>query len=459
MKCSRSQIIRPVHKVPEIRFEDQRLTSFSGLVIYQVLFGVLRFKVRLRRCFAHRQDSGAYRHDVIALLLVVHLIIGYRWLRDIAYYKDDPMVMRVLGLRQLPDVSTVSRILRTTDARSIWNIRGLCRQLVLDRLRQMRVARVTLDFDGSVVSTHGRMIEGTAVGFNKNKKGMRSYYPLFCTVAQTGQVFDVHHRPGNVHDSNGAKEFILACVRAIRGQLPHVQIEARMDSAFFSDEIVTLLDALGVEFTLSVPFERFAQLKQMIDARKRWRYLQPDWWYFENGWKPKAWNSRYRFLFLRHRSKEIRKEPVQLDLFVPHEYGYAFKVIVTNRKIRAKKVLVYHNGRGAQESVFGELKSQGQMDYLAVRRLCGNQLYMLCAILAHNLNRDLQMSTQSRQRGTTERRAPLWQFDGLETTRRNLIQRAGRLTEPQGKLTLTMSANTKVMHQLTYYLQNLQEAA
>jgi len=74
-----------------------------------------------------------------------------------------------------------------------------------------------------------------------------------------------------------------------------------------------------------------------------------------------------------------------LDVFVPHEYGYAFKVIFTNRKIKAKKVLVYHNGRGAQESVFGELKSQGQMDHLAVRRLWGNRLCMLCAILAHNL--------------------------------------------------------------------------
>jgi hypothetical protein len=459
VKSSRSQVIRPVHKIPDIRFEDQRLTSFSGLVIYQVLFRVLGLKNRLRSCFAHRQDTGAYRHDVIALLLVVHLVIGYRWLRDIAYYKDDPMVMRVLGLRQMPDVSTVSRILRTTDARSIWNVRGLCRDLVIERLGQMRIRRVTLDFDGSVVSTHGRMIEGTAVGFNKQKKGMRSYYPLFCTIAQTGQAFDVHHRPGNVHDSNGAQEFILACIRAIRAHLPGVRIEARMDSAFFSDEIVTLLDALGVEFTLSVPFERFGQLKQMIEARKRWRYLQPDWGYFENGWKPKSWGKKYRFLFLRHRTKEIRKEPVQLDLFIPHAYGYAFKVIVTNRKIKAKKVLVYHNGRGAQENVFGELKSQGQMDYLAVRRLCGNQLYMLSAILAHNLNRDFQMASQRRHRGTTERRAPLWEFDELETTRRTLIQRAGRLTEPQGRLTLTMSANTKVKQQLTHYLDSLKRAA
>jgi hypothetical protein len=45
------------------------------------------------------------------------------------------------------------------------------------------------------------------VGFNRKKKGQRSYYPLFCSVAQTGQVLDVWHRPGNVHDSNGAKAF------------------------------------------------------------------------------------------------------------------------------------------------------------------------------------------------------------------------------------------------------------
>ena len=64
-------------------------------------------------------------------------------------------------------------------------------------LAPLRRGRV--DFDGSVQST-GRRAEGTAVGFNKKKKGQRSYYPLSATIAQTGQVLDVHHRPGNVHD-------------------------------------------------------------------------------------------------------------------------------------------------------------------------------------------------------------------------------------------------------------------
>ena len=49
------------------------------------------------------------------------------------------------------------------------------------------------------------------------------------------------HRSGNVHDSNGAKAFILACIDAVRAVAPQAMIEVRMDIAFFSDEIVEAL--------------------------------------------------------------------------------------------------------------------------------------------------------------------------------------------------------------------------
>ena len=72
------------------------------------------------------------------------------------------------------------------------------------------------------------------------------------------------------------------------------------------------------------------------------------------------------------------------------------------------------------------------MDYVAVRRLCGNQLYLMAAVLAHNLTRELQMMTKPRSRGTTEKRTALWKLEELVTIRHHLLQRAGRLTEPQG---------------------------
>jgi hypothetical protein len=132
------------------------------------------------------------------MLLIVHLLIGHRRLQEVKYYADDPMVKRVLGLKRLPDVSTISRTLKQMDDKSVKAERAVMRGVVLDRLKVISPTRVTLDFDGSVQGTC-RKAQGTAVGYNKKKKGQRSYYPLFCTVAQTGQVFDFWHRPGNVH--------------------------------------------------------------------------------------------------------------------------------------------------------------------------------------------------------------------------------------------------------------------
>src|SRR3990172_3572719 len=269
MKSSKREIQSRVHKMPLLSFVDQTLTSFAGLIVFQPLLSKLELKKRLRSCFAHLSSGSIFGHHFVMLLLVVHLILGFRRLRDVQYYKDDPLVKRILGLNKLPDVATISRALADADQVSVTKAREVCRSLVLERLRKLGLARITLDFDGSVLST-GRKAEGTAVGFNKKKKGARSYYPLFCTIAQTGQVLDFLHRSGNVHDSHGAREFILACIQAVREALPGVLVEVRMDSAFFSDEIVLALDEARIEFTVSVPFERFVELKGKIEGRKRW---------------------------------------------------------------------------------------------------------------------------------------------------------------------------------------------
>ena len=146
---------------------------------------------------------------------------------------------------------------------------------------------------------------------------------------------------------------------------------------------------------------------------------------------------------------------MQLGLFDPYEYGFKFKVILTNMKLSARKVLALHNGRGAQEAIFAELKSQTQMDYIPCKRLPANQTWLLAAIMAHNLNRELQMSAEEPTRATTEQRMPWWSFKRLATRRMNLIQRAGRLTRPNGSLTLTMSANCATQTELLHYLQAL----
>lgn len=458
MKSSKSQIHAKFHKIPDIRFEDQKLTSFSGLLIFQLLFRRLNLKQRLKKCFAHLKISSIFGHHLVVMLLVVHLLLGFRRLREADYYRDDPLVLRIMGLRKIPDVSTISRTLSRMEPQSVDNIRILSRDMVVEGLERERFPRLTLDFDGSVLSTQGHA-EGTAVGFNKVKKGSRSYYPLFCTVAQTAQFFDVHHRPGNVHDSNGAAQFMLNCFGIVKSQLENTILESRMDSAFFNQDILSMLSDNSVKFTASVPFERFTKLKSIIEKRENWQKIDKQWSCFETHWKPKSWDTTFRFIFIRKKNKKQRKGPLQLHLFEPRDFEYDYKVIVTNKSESAKTVVLFHNGRGSQEAIFGDAKNDTALDVIPCRRLAANQVFTISAMMAHNLSREIQMLARPSSLRARPKRPAAWKFEKLDTLRHRIIQRAGRINRPQGKLTLTMSANRAVRRDLLNFINVLQKAA
>ena len=319
MNLAKADVRRSLSSLPSIRYENQELTSFSGLVVLQGLVSKLELKERLRACVRHLRPRGAYGSATILLLLVGHLMLGWRRLRDLDYYRDDPLVARFLGLRRLPDVATISRALRRFDGQVVDRLRDLLRSLVLQRILESRLQRVTVDFDGSVLSTKSRTTEGTAVGYNSKAKGCRSYYPLYATVAQTGQVLDVHHRPGNVHDSRDACQFMQDCFRSLRDAGFRGALEARIDGAHFSDATIKVLCQLGVEFSVSVPFLRLGTLKKLVQERKRWNRVDDDWSYFELEWKAEKWDRSVRCVVYRHRIAVPRKGPIQLDLFEPIE--------------------------------------------------------------------------------------------------------------------------------------------
>ena len=118
------------------------------------------------------------------MLLIVHLIIGHRRLRGMDSYQNDGMVKHILGLKGLPDVSTVRRSLAAADEKNVAKVRNESRRLVMERLEREELSKVTLAYDGSVSGT-GRHAKGTAVGFNGKRKGARSCHPLFRTIART----------------------------------------------------------------------------------------------------------------------------------------------------------------------------------------------------------------------------------------------------------------------------------
>ena len=122
-------------------------------------------------------------------------------------------------------------------------------------------------------------------------------------------------------------------------------------------------------------------------------------------------------------------------------------------------MVLFHNGRGSQEAIFGDAKNDAALDAIPTKRLAGNQIFTICAMMAHNLSRELQMLAAPSATRALPKRPAAWSFAKLDTLRHRIIQRAGRLTRPHGELTLTMSANHTVQNDLLHFLDVLQKAA
>lgn len=101
MKCGKASIHRETHRIPEIRFKDQRLTSFAGLILFQALFDRPGLQEQLTGCFRHLKISPIFGHGLTVLLLIAHLLLDYRGLQDRCYDQDGPG--GVNGFRE-PDV-------------------------------------------------------------------------------------------------------------------------------------------------------------------------------------------------------------------------------------------------------------------------------------------------------------------------------------------------------------------
>lgn len=134
-------------------------------------------------------------------------------------------------------------------------------------------------------------------------------------------------------------------------------------------------------------------------------------------------------------------------------------MIVTNKELVASGIVSYHEGRGSQEAIFGELKSPCQMDYIPVRKRRGNEIFLLAGRFAFHLIRDLQMETAPPVRTTTRQRSTLWVFEKVDTIRKTILQRAGRLSRPEGRMRLTFCAGKKLKQRVLHILDTLDTAA
>jgi len=377
-----------------VEFVSQDLSSYSGLELFRRYFRIIGLNARIRRAFREHQLKGDYGLVSFILVFIALWLTGGRRLRHIGFLRDDPLVKRLCGLAQMPSDRSASRWLKQFTNDSLQALVSLNAELVTEKLKALDLPRLTLDFDGSVLTT-GQTVSWAFRGYNPHKRYAPSYYPLLCHIAQTGHFLQVKNRPGNVHDSKGALGVIRSCIEQLSSTLPGIKLEVRLDAAFFQRPILDWLARHGVEFAVKVPMWNWLGIKEAINSAKYWYHHSETLSSRKFSLFLNSWGRLVELTVIRHKvsDKTNARKYVQLDLFTPDDGIYEYSVIYTNKTLRADHLWDFYNGRAAMEHQIAELKGEFGFDAIPTHHYQGNSAHQIISALAYNLIRNFQIDT------------------------------------------------------------------
>jgi len=424
-----------------IEFVPQRLTSYGGLELVRRYFRRLDLRRRADQVLAAAGVRSDYGSGRVLLLVLALLVVGARRLEHLQYIGGDPLVGRLCGLRRLPTARTVANWLKQFTQRGVQALRTLNRDLLGAHLRRLRLARLTIDVDGTVIST-GSQVAWAFRGFNPHQRKKPSYYPLLAHLAQTGQILDLRNRPGNVHDSRGAARFLSALITDLRQRLGRaVPLEFRMDAAFFQQEVLRLLQRRGCEYAIKVGFWKWVGLKARVAAQREWTRLTDVLSAFEATVPCTPWGLTLRVVIYRRRVQHETRKNFQLNLFSPDDGHFEYSAVTTNKALGPAALWDFMAGRGAQEKTLAELKGEFALDVVPTNHYGANSAWQQLCVLAHNLLRSFQLDTLATPKPRCRKRTYAYVLRSMRTLRFLLVVRAGRLSRIGNRQVLRLPQN------------------
>ncbi len=442
-----------------LRFRTRGLTSFAGLELVRRYFVQLRLTERLRQHLSDHgleSDFGTVR---MVLLLLGLLIAGGRRVRHLMFLRTDPLVLRFCGLQRLPAPRTVGRWLRQFSQVQLDRLLRVNDALVAEAIRRSGVRRLTVDVDGSVVST-GLQVEWAFRGYNPHHRKVPSYYPITAYEAQTGQILRVKNRPGNIQDGKASIGFLRDLFDQVRATLgTALPLEFRMDGAFFRQDVLDLLETRSATYAIKVPFYTWVGLKALVQKRHRWRRLDGTISYFVQALFLEPWNRTLRVVIYRKRVHHRTRKNFQLDLFDPADGHFEYSAVATNTVLSGQHLWWFMCGRGSHEKAYAELKSGFAFDSVPTKHYGANSAWQVLSVLAFNLMNSFQVATVAQPRAASRKRWTLYPLQTIQILRYQWLNRAGRLTQPDGRPTLDVGPDPEVRNRFTQIHEQLSRTA
>jgi len=244
-------------------------------------------------------------------------------------------------------------------------------------LSQLGVDNLTIDFDSTVITRYGDQ-QGSAKGYNPNKKGRNSHHPLMAFVSQTRMVANAWLRPGNTADSSSCKEFMEETFNQV---LKDKRIGLiRADSGFYTQDLLEYLESKHLNYIIAT--RMYPNVKNAIGGLDHWvsltKGIDLNQMVFNHiDGKPR------RYIVVR---KKIEDRPkANGKLLFEDLPGYRFSCYVTNLDLPLDQIWNIYNTRADCENRIKELKQDFGLDNFCLQDFWATEASFRCIMVAYNL--------------------------------------------------------------------------
>lgn len=357
----------------KVSFNAGQLTHFGGVYLLHCFFQKLQFRSFLCRRLQINERNNYFSITERLFALIYPMILGLNTIELTVLLGNNGVFQYLTGLPRVPRPNTLRRFLIAKADVLLPRIQSTHNILRTHFLESH--SSYWLDFDSTVKTLYGTQ-EGVVKGYNPEHKGRKSYHPLICTEAHFQDCLGGELRHGNAHSADGIDKMIDSIIPIISSSARTIRVRA--DAGFYSGDFISKLRQNRCQFAVVAQRTRPLQLKILGQRYVRLNELQST---AEFKYKPYGWDKKYRFVVLREKLTEKRKQ--QLQLFTLEKYSY--RIIVTNLILTPFGVFNFYDGRANLERIVRTLKDDYPFAKAPTNNFAANALYTELSLLAYNI--------------------------------------------------------------------------
>lgn len=358
-----------------IEYSDKQVTPFGGMSLMKRFVDQTGIREYLSE--VNLPQPGSNRgYDPVHVIESFWLSVWTGASRYIHcdWLRYDETLQSIFGWDKMPSQSTYSRFFGKFSQKRNTEVFPKVQKWFIDNLG---VDNITIDLDSTVITRYGKQ-EGSAKGYNPQKKGRNSHHPLMAFISQTRMVANAWLRPGNTADSSSCEAFLTETFEDV---LKDKKVGlVRADSGFYTQKILDYLESQTLNYVIAT--RMYPNVKHAVGGLKDWVTLSKGIELNEmtfghlNG-KPR------RYIIIKKRVEDRPKAAGKL-LFEDLP-GYRFSCYVTNMDLPLDQIWNIYNSRADCENRIKELKYDFGLDNFCLKDFWGTEASYRFIMIAYNL--------------------------------------------------------------------------